>query len=129
MRKHGFEFGAHTRTHPDLTLIPIEQAESEIVESKLEIQHRLGVEVETFAYPYGKFDPRVKEIVRGQFHGACSTKLGMVAAGDDLSLMKRIDMYYLSDQSLFSKLQTRSLAGYLRVRQSLRELKGFFSKT
>jgi len=129
MRKHGFEFGAHTRTHPDLTQIPIEQAAREITESKLEIQDRLGVETETFAYPYGKFDSKVKEIVRRQFHGACSTNLGTVVIGDDLSLMKRIDMYYLSNHKLFSKLQTRSLARYLTVRQSLRKLKGFFSKT
>ena len=52
----------HTSTHPDLTRIPIKQAEGEIRESRMEIQDRLGAEVETFAYPYGSFNANVKDL-------------------------------------------------------------------
>lgn len=123
MHKYGIEFGAHTSTHPDLTRIPIGQAEREIKQSKEAIQERLGAEVTTFAYPYGRLNAIVREIARGQFRAACSTKLGKVEVADDPLSLKRIDMYYLSDFRFFSKLATTRLAGYLALRQVLRDLK------
>ena len=123
MHNYGIEFGAHTSTHPDLTRIPIEQAKREITQSKAEIQHRLGVEVTTFAYPFGTFNARVREIARKEFHAACSTRLGRIEVADDPFSLKRIDMYYLSDFRFFSKLATARLEWYLSVRQVLRDLK------
>jgi len=124
MRRHGFEFGAHTATHPDLTRVSIQQAEREITGSKAEIEDRLGVEARCFAYPYGKYNSEVQEIVRTQFPGACSTKLGKVRSDCDPHALRRIDMYYLSRPELFSALSTNLLEWYLGVRQVLRELKG-----
>lgn len=124
MRRHGFEFGAHTATHPDLTRVSIQQAEREITGSKAEIEDRLGVEARCFAYPYGKYNSEVQEIVRTQFPGACSTKLGKVRSDCDPHALRRIDMYYLSRPELFSALSTNLLEWYLGFRQVLRELKG-----
>ncbi len=128
MHRHGIEFGAHTLTHPDLTLIPVAQAERETRQSKAEIQERLGAEVTTFAYPYGKYSSEVKKIVQTHFHGACSTVLGKAVAGSDLFLLKRIDMYYLKHPGLFKRLPTNTLAGYLKLRQMLRGLKHFVGR-
>ncbi len=124
MRRHGFEFGAHTATHPNLTQVSIQQAEREIIGSKAEIEDRLGVEATSFAYPYGKYNSEVEEIVRTQFLGACSTILGKVRSDCDLHELRRIDMYYLSRPELFSALSTNLLEWYLGVRQVLRELRG-----
>lgn len=123
MHKYGIEFGAHTSTHPDLTRIPIGQAEWEVRQSKEAIQDRLGTEVTTFAYPYGRLNAIVREIARGQFRAACSTRLGRVEVADDPFSLKRIDMYFLSDFRFFSKLATTRLAWYLAFRQVLRDLK------
>lgn len=124
MRRHGFDFGAHTATHPDLTRVSIQQAEREITGSKAEIEDRLGVEARCFAYPYGKYNSEVQEIVRTQFLGACSTKLGKVRSDCDPHALRRIDMYYLSHPALFSALSANLLEWYLGVRQVLREIKG-----
>lgn len=123
MHEYGIEFGAHTSTHPDLTRIPFEQAEGEIRESKAAIQDRLGAEVTTFAYPYGKYNTEVKKMVGGQFYGACSTRLGRAQIGNDPFSLNRIDMYYLRDFKFFSKLATQRLAWYLQFRQVLRDTK------
>lgn len=123
MHRYGVEFGAHTSTHPDLTRIPIDQAEREMAGSKTAIQDRLGAQVQSFAYPFGRLNAKVQEIARGQFSAACSTRLGKIEVADDPFSLKRIDMYYLSDFAVFSKLATTRLAWYLAFRQVLRDVK------
>lgn len=127
MHKYGIEFGSHTSTHPDLTRIPIRQAEQEIAHSKSKIQDYLGAEVKVFAYPCGKYNSKIKEIVQKQFLGACSAKLGKVKTDCDLYMLNRIDMYYLRSEKLFSIISTHTLDRYLQFRQVFRELKMIFT--
>ena len=54
LQGQGVVFGAHTRTHPILTRLSLEQAEVEIMESRRRIEARLGHEVNLFAYPNGQ---------------------------------------------------------------------------
>jgi peptidoglycan/xylan/chitin deacetylase (PgdA/CDA1 family) len=49
----GITIGAHTRTHPILSLLSEEEARREIQESKVEIERALGRAVWAFAYPFG----------------------------------------------------------------------------
>jgi len=58
------EIGAHTLTHVDLTSIPIEKAEKEIKGSKIYLEKLLGAKISMFCYPKGKYDQRIKEIVK-----------------------------------------------------------------
>lgn len=48
----GVSFGSHTVNHPQARLLPFEQLEVEIRESRLEIEDRLGSPVSCFSYPY-----------------------------------------------------------------------------
>jgi peptidoglycan/xylan/chitin deacetylase (PgdA/CDA1 family) len=123
MSAYGIEFGSHTSTHPDLTAISPKEAESQILDSKMEIEDRLGRPATVFAYPYGRYNAQVKDVVRGQFDGACSTRLGNIRMGADPYAMRRIDTWFLSDQKLFSRLTTTPLSCYLNVRQVLRDMK------
>lgn len=126
MRKYGLEAGAHTLTHPDLTSIPLSQAEQEIIRSKEVIEDRLGAEIRMFAYPYGKHNSRVREIAHQHFVGACTTRLGRNDAFSDPYRLRRVDMYYLSSPALFRALSNRTLDGYLAFRQTLRAVRGIF---
>jgi len=123
LSKNNIEFAAHSRTHPDLTKLNTEKAAREIVESKLTIEERLGVEVTDFAYPYGKYNLPVKQITEKHFRTACSTRLGKVQAGDDLFSLKRVDTYYLSNDHVFNSILSVNFNLYLNFRQILRELK------
>jgi peptidoglycan/xylan/chitin deacetylase (PgdA/CDA1 family) len=119
----GIEFGAHTKTHPDLTKTANGKIKIEIAESKAAIENALGEPAETFAYPYGKFDDSVKEIAGKYFKAACSTNLGKVRAGSDLFSLERLDAYYLSNPKIFSSLSTRSFDRYIYIRRLMRNFK------
>lgn len=67
----GFELGAHTVTHPDLSKLSFEQCLREMTESRKTIERLTGAEVETFAYPFCLY---------GQAARAAATQAGFVAA-------------------------------------------------
>jgi len=48
----GHEIGSHTVTHPDLTLLPADEAQREICASR-DMLLSNGFDVQSFAYPYG----------------------------------------------------------------------------
>jgi len=53
MNNNGIAFGAHTVNHPILTGIPLKQAKQEIMQSKKDMEEKLGQPVTSFAYPNG----------------------------------------------------------------------------
>lgn len=62
--RQGMEIGAHSVSHPALGAISDAAIRAEIAGSLQAIGDRLGIPVEFFAYPYGDFNARVKEIAR-----------------------------------------------------------------
>lgn len=80
MAKNGVSFGSHTKSHPKLSAIPVDQARAEIVGSKSMIENEIQKPVTTFAYPYGKTEDYSDEIVNilsvEGFELACSTNGG-----------------------------------------------------
>jgi peptidoglycan/xylan/chitin deacetylase (PgdA/CDA1 family) len=65
--KFAAEFGAHSRTHPNLTLLSDVQLREEIRGSREDLSAIIGSQVISFAYPYGRFNDHVREIVRESF--------------------------------------------------------------
>ena len=59
-----FEIGAHTLSHPDLTNISINEAREEIIGSKKWIEQLLNHEINLFAYPYGRHNKELSELIR-----------------------------------------------------------------
>ncbi|MBN2492219.1 MAG: polysaccharide deacetylase family protein [Planctomycetes bacterium] len=81
MTRRGVAFGAHTVNHPILTRLPLEEARSEIRESKRRIEAETGEPCETFAYPNGlpgDFDPAIEALV-DQEGFACGASRGLGA--------------------------------------------------
>lgn len=61
----GMEIGSHTNLHPFLTKIADNKLmEKEIKGSKDEIESRLGVNVLSFAYPFGEYNESIKQPVK-----------------------------------------------------------------
>jgi peptidoglycan/xylan/chitin deacetylase (PgdA/CDA1 family) len=128
LSRHGIEFGGHTRTHPDLTKLSEEDAIAEVAESKKALEDMLGREATTFAYPYGKHNGQVRQIVKNTFAAACSTNLGKVTSNSDFFSLERIDTYYLSNPKIFGALSQRSFDRYLKVRQAMRSFKSLINR-
>jgi peptidoglycan/xylan/chitin deacetylase (PgdA/CDA1 family) len=79
MARHGVAFGAHTMTHRSLTELAPDEIEREVVASRDLVAARVGTPVDTFCYPRGHFDERVKDAVRAAgFRIACTTMPGCV---------------------------------------------------
>ncbi len=54
MLGQGISFGCHTMSHPILSTLARDKARAEIVESKMLMEEKLGIEVDSFAYPWGR---------------------------------------------------------------------------
>jgi len=62
--KAGMEIGAHTQTHPDLSITPVDIAKKEIEESKKELENIVGKKIYFFCYPSGKYNQETVDLVR-----------------------------------------------------------------
>ena len=120
----GFTFGAHTVNHPDLTALPISLAEREIVASKAQIEEYLGKPVEFFAYPYGRWNASLRELVGQHYRGACATAAAAVGPNSDLLALPRADVNYLRHPACFHRAFTSSFSAYLFARRLVRRLRG-----
>jgi peptidoglycan/xylan/chitin deacetylase (PgdA/CDA1 family)/glycosyltransferase involved in cell wall biosynthesis len=85
----GIEFGAHSRTHPDLTKLSKAECLEEIAGSKDDLVGLLGSPVTSFAYPYGKYNNTVRGIVREHFDCGFSIEEGVNYLRGDPYLLRR----------------------------------------
>ncbi len=93
----GQEIGSHTLTHPRLTQVSPSQAREEISGSKKKLEDTFAVAVEHFCYPYGDWNPAVREIVAEVgYKSACITKFGVNTTEADPFALKRITVRYPS---------------------------------
>jgi peptidoglycan/xylan/chitin deacetylase (PgdA/CDA1 family) len=60
----GWELGAHTMTHPDMSALDYDACLREIEDSRLELERIAGAGVETFAYPFGRYGPEALAAAR-----------------------------------------------------------------
>jgi peptidoglycan/xylan/chitin deacetylase (PgdA/CDA1 family) len=59
----GWEIGSHSMTHSDLTQLDRSEWRREILDSRLTLERELGVEVDSFAYPFGSFIPDLASVI------------------------------------------------------------------
>lgn len=85
----GIEFGAHSRTHVDLTQLSSAECAEEITGSKNDLIALLGSPVASFAYPYGKHNETVRKSVRQEFDLAFTAEEGMNDLRTDPHLLRR----------------------------------------
>ena len=91
MNTGGINFGAHTVNHPILTNMPLEQARNEIIQSKKDIEERLGKPITTFSYPNGNFNNELVEVIEESgFTCAVAAKIGMITPEAKLHELSRI---------------------------------------
>jgi len=94
LRAGGMTIGSHTRSHVRLTEISAEAVADEVRTSKQRIEDLLGEPVHYFAYPYGLQDGAVRNAVENAgYLAACSTRSGFNRPGEDLYLLRRIDVF------------------------------------
>jgi glycosyltransferase involved in cell wall biosynthesis/peptidoglycan/xylan/chitin deacetylase (PgdA/CDA1 family) len=86
----GIEFGAHTRTHPDLTRLSALDVSAEVVGSKNDLSALIGSPVISFAYPYGAYNDAIRELVQREFDLAFGVDEGMNYLRSDPHHLRRV---------------------------------------
>lgn len=87
----GHEIGAHSHTHPQLDTLPIAAMRREVAGSRSRLQDRSGLPVDSFAYPHGYSDARVRRVVReAGFTSACSVKNALSSPADPALTLSRL---------------------------------------
>jgi peptidoglycan/xylan/chitin deacetylase (PgdA/CDA1 family) len=84
----GVEIGAHTVTHPDLSLVSRAGCEYEVRTSRAALQEVTQTEIGTFAYPYFHYGPDALEAVRGA--GFAAAVAGREARWDPIALPRTL---------------------------------------
>ena len=91
MVRDGWEIDAHSLTHPDLTTLGRGELRRQVAGSRRWIRRRLGVPVDFFCYPAGRYDAAVLAAVRAAgFLGATTTNQGLASRSDGLFTLDRI---------------------------------------
>ncbi len=93
MKEVGIDFGSHTMSHRNLTLLNGPELEYEISESKRILEKQLG-RVNSISYPFNRVNDRVKDAVK-----KAGYRYGFGGDGrDDFSIKK--EAVYITDNSL-----------------------------
>jgi peptidoglycan/xylan/chitin deacetylase (PgdA/CDA1 family) len=91
--RHGAELGAHGRTHRALTALDASSLESEVAGCAEDLYGHTGVRPACFAYPYGLWDARTRNVVQeAGFCAAVTTQMGLVDTHDDRLALARISI-------------------------------------
>ncbi len=85
----GIEFGAHGRTHIDLTTLNDTPLEDEVAGSRMDLAAIVGTSVTAFAYPFGAWNERVRSAVAAHYELGFSCIAGRNDAATDPHLLRR----------------------------------------
>ena len=126
--QQGIEFGAHTRTHPDLRTIAPNAVAEEVAGSRSDLERLLRQPVHAFAYPGGEYNDAITQTVAVNFPVAVTTDEGLNTLRTEPALLRRTPVP--RQEALFG-FMLRIYFGYnpasrlrarLRLRSRLRRL-------
>jgi len=106
----GHEIGAHSLTHPYLTRISLREVKEQVFSCKKKLEDRFGVPVKHFCYPYGDWNPAVRDLVmRAGYETACTIDFGVNTTATPPFELRRITARYQSVSIKSLKARIRRL--------------------
>jgi peptidoglycan/xylan/chitin deacetylase (PgdA/CDA1 family) len=112
MARSGWELGSHGCRHCELTKANENQQRDEVFRSKSQLESRLGITPEFYAYPYGSHTQAAKRMLGDAgYRGACSMFSTAPSVTADRFCMRRV-MPHQGDSALSFRLKLSSM--YLR---------------
>jgi peptidoglycan/xylan/chitin deacetylase (PgdA/CDA1 family) len=123
LSREGMEFGGHSVTHADLTMLPPDRLREEVERSQKTIEEQLGKPAETFAPPYGRSNSRVREELARWSRVSVGTGLGRAGKDVDLTDAPRIEMHYFRRPALFRAYLLGRAEWYLGARKAARSVR------
>jgi len=94
MAERGFSFHSHSRRHSDLRLLDNQQLENEVHGSREDIETLLNKPVRYIAYPYGRCNDNVVNVVKNAgYKAAFSVQPGFNRHDVDPYRIRRLDVF------------------------------------
>ncbi len=130
----GFEFGGHTRTHPDLTSVDNTRLTDEVEGGAQDLEHIVGKRAISFAYPHGLYNETVRQCAEKAFALAFTCDEGLNCLTTHPHLLQRTEVQpqdTLLDFGLRVRLgydPLHDLRGRLRIRTRLRGALGLLKE-
>lgn len=119
----GWRIDAHTKTHPDLRQLTIDQVAKECNEADAEIEQRLGRRPQYFAYPFGYHNGAVREFIGNSYLAAVTTELAYLENQNEAVTLPRLDSYYLRSSWAINNIDSVMMKTYLGVRCWMRNIR------
>lgn len=95
------DFGSHSLSHGNLTLMSKEKIRQEIFDSKFHLENTLEIPIDFFAYPGGNYSNLIERLTKeAGFWGAVSSDTGVDHSKDRLYKLKRIKSGKMSGEEL-----------------------------
>lgn len=118
----GITFGSHSKSHPRLADLPLDEAREEVFGSKKALEDLLGHPVPLFCYPFGNSSEAVRDFVR---EAGYSAALGIEQREHDLFNLSRVDgarnpgsgfnwKFHISGRYFWLRNRSGGLRRYLR---------------
>lgn len=102
----GWEIGSHSTSHTDLTTLSSSQVREEVHGSRLRIGEETGLEIDSFAYPFGSFTEEIGlRVARYGYQTAVGLGKGLT---HDLGTV-----YYLSRREVHGTMTQEDFTGLL----------------
>jgi peptidoglycan/xylan/chitin deacetylase (PgdA/CDA1 family) len=102
----GHEIGSHSATHPKLPRLSPAQMKEEITTSKKRLEDLFGIPIRHFAYPFGRFNQAVSDLVaEAGYLTACTMMFGVNTPETPRYQLRRISA--LSRTALMGKINHR----------------------
>jgi peptidoglycan/xylan/chitin deacetylase (PgdA/CDA1 family) len=94
----GIEIGSHSHTHPELDRLSAEGLAAETIRPKALLEDKIGKPVNSFAYPFGRFNRPARDAVAVAGYSAGCTMLAWSATYRDHPLeLPRVSIYQDTD--------------------------------
>ena len=95
LRDRGIRFGSHTCSHPMLTRLEVAEIDTELSDSRRELERHLELSCQGLAYPNGSYDERVQRSAqRAGYEYACAVYVVSPATDPpDLFALPRLNMH------------------------------------
>jgi peptidoglycan/xylan/chitin deacetylase (PgdA/CDA1 family) len=85
----GIEFGAHGRSHRELTRLPPDELAAEVRGARDDLETLLDQPVTSFAYPFGRHDEATRELVSATYELAFTAHAGLNGLATPPDLQRR----------------------------------------
>lgn len=100
------ELGSHTLDHLYLKLMPDSVASKQVIESKKKFEDRFGIQIKTFAYPYGAFSQETVNLVKeAGYTAAVSVIPGMQQSTNNILYLNRVRPGIFTPQTMIKVIE------------------------